>query len=254
MLLVFCIPKFPLESEEHMSEQVTPSPLERRSFLSRISAGAAAFAAVVAGGAASRYTPSVSAASFQPELHEKDDWMDKIPGKHRVVFDTTTPDVLGDALAFANNYFRANKSDYGLQNSDLAVIVIMRHRATSFAYSDAMWAKYGVHMSKRAMFTDPKTNEAPKVNLYNVGEYNPPLANRGNTVDSLLKLGAHLGVCSTATRGIATAIAEATGGKTDDIVKELVANLYNPNVSHMVPAGIVAVTRAQERGYSVVGA
>jgi hypothetical protein len=237
-----------------MSEQVTPSPLERRSFLSRISAGAAAFAAVVAGGAASRYTPSVAAASFQPELHEKDDWMDKIPGKHRVVFDTTTPDVLGDALAFANNYFRANKSDYGLQNSDLAVIVIMRHRATSFAYNDAMWTKYGVHMSKRAMFTDPKTNEAPKVNLYNVGEYNPPLPNRGNTVDSLLKLGAHLGVCSTATRGIATAIAEATGGKADDIVKELVANLYNPNVSHMVPAGIVAVTRAQERGYSVVGA
>ena len=65
----------------------------------------------------------------------------------------------------------------------------MRHRATSFAYSDAMWAKYGVYMSKRAMFTDPKTNEAPKINLFNVaGDYNPPLPNRGNTVDSLLKL------------------------------------------------------------------
>ncbi len=238
-----------------MSEKVTPSPLERRSFISRISAGVAAFAGVMAGGAATGFAPSAAAATFQPELHEKDDWMDKIPGKHRVVFDTTTPDILGDALAFANNFFRANKNDYGLQNSDLAVIVIMRHRATSFAYSDAMWAKYGVYMSKRAMFTDPKTNEAPKINLFNVaGDYNPPLPNRGNTVDSLLKLGAHLAVCSTATRGIATAIAEATGGKADDIVKELVANLYNPNTSHMVPAGIVAVTRAQERGYSVVGA
>jgi len=238
-----------------MSEQVTPSPLERRSFLSRISAGAAAFAGVIAGGAATRLTPSAAAASFQPELHEKDDWMDKISGKHRVVFDTTTPDVLGDALAFANNFFRANKSDYGLQNSDLAVIVIMRHRATSFAYNDAMWAKYGEYMSKRAMFTDPKNNEAPKVNLYNVaGDYKPALPNRGNTVDALLKLGAHLGVCSTATRGIATAIAEGTGGKADDIVKELVANLYNPSVSHMVPAGIVAATRAQERGYSIIGA
>ena len=238
-----------------MSEQVTPSPLERRSFISRLSAGVAAFAGVVAGGAATGLTRSASAATFQPEMHEKDDWMDKIPGKHRVVFDTTTPDVLGDALAFANNFFRANKSDYGLQNNDLAVIVIMRHRATSFAYSDAMWAKYGTYMSKRAMFTDPKTNDAPKVNLYNVaGDYNPPLANRGNTVDSLLKLGAHLGVCSTATRGIATAIAEGTGQKADDVVKELVTNLYNPGVSHMVPAGIVAATRAQERGYSIIGA
>src|SRR6266705_3502072 len=131
MLLVFLHTKFSIASEEHMSEKVTPSPLEGRSFISRISAGVAA--------------------TFQPELHEKDDWMDKIPGKHRVIFDTTTPDILGDALAFANNFFRANKNDYGLQNSDLAVIVIMRHRATSFAYSDAMWAKYGVYMSKRAM-------------------------------------------------------------------------------------------------------
>src|SRR5712692_4658728 len=87
-----------------MSEQVTPSPLERRSFLSRISAGAAAFAGVMAGGAATGFAPSAAAATFQPELHEKDDWMDKIPGKHRVVFDTTTPDVLGDGLAFANNF------------------------------------------------------------------------------------------------------------------------------------------------------
>ena len=116
-----------------------------------------------------------------------------------------------------------------------------------------MWAKYGVYMSKRAMFTDPKTNEAPKINLFNVaGDYNPPLPNRGNTVDSLLKLGAHLAVCSTATRGIATAIAQATGGNTDDIFNELASNLV-PN-ARLVPAGIVAVNRAQERGYSFVAA
>jgi len=237
-----------------MSEQVSPSALERRSFLSRISAGAAAFAAIVGGRAATGFTTSAAAASFQPELHAKDDWMDKIPGKHRVIFDTTTPDALGDALAFANNFFRANKSDYALQNNDLAVILVMRHRSTSFAFNDAIWAKYGVHMSKRAMFTDPKTNEAPKVNLFNVAEYNPPLPNRGNTVDSLLKMGVHLAVCSTATRGIATAIAEATGGKTEDIINELVSNLLNTTAGHMVPAGIVTVSRAQERGYSVVGA
>ena len=54
-----------------MSEQVTPSPLERRSFISRLSAGVAAFAGVVAGGAATGLTRSASAATFQPELHEK---------------------------------------------------------------------------------------------------------------------------------------------------------------------------------------
>ena len=112
-----------------MSEQVTPSPLERRSFISRISAGVAAFAGVVAGGAATGLTRSASAATFQPELHEKDDWMDKVPGKHRMVFDTTTPDSLGNALAFANNFIRVNRNDYGLQSSDVAVIVIVRHNS-----------------------------------------------------------------------------------------------------------------------------
>ena len=39
-----------------------------------------------------------------------------------------------------------------------------------------------------------------------------------------------------------------TGGNVDAIVKELTSNLV-PN-GHMVPAGIVAVSRAQERGYT----
>ena len=44
----------------------------------------------------------------------------------------------------------------------------------------------------------------------------------------------------------------ATGGDADTIYNELAANLI-PN-SHLVPAGIVAVNRAQERGYSAVHA
>jgi len=236
-----------------MSGQGSVSPLERRSFLSRLSAGVTAFAAVVTGGAAAGYGQFAAAASWQPERHEKDDWMDKLPGKHRMVFDTTTPDGLGDALAFANNFVRVNRNDYGLQNNDLAVIVVVRHRSTGFGYNDAIWAKYGVPISKRANFVDPKTKESAKANLFNVSDYGAELPNRGNTLDSLFKLGVQLAVCATATRGIAGAIAEATGGNTDKIFNELVSNLVSTN-ARMVPAGIVAVNRAQERGYSFVSA
>jgi hypothetical protein len=235
-----------------MSGQDSLLPLERRSFLSRLSAGVTAFAAVVAGGAATGYGQSGSAASWQPVRHEKDDWMDKVPGKHRMVFDTTTPDTLGNALAFANNFIRVNRNDYGLQNSDMAVIVVVRHNSTGFGYNDAIWAKYGVPISKRANFSDPKTNEAAKSNLFNSADYGTQLPNRGTTLDSLFKLGVQLAVCATATRGIAGAIAEATGGNTDNIFNELVSNLVSSN-ARMVPAGIVAVNRAQERGYSFVG-
>ena len=44
-------------------------------------------------------------------------------------------------------------------------------------------------------------------------------------------------------------IATARGANADDIYKELVSNLIRN--SHMAPAGIVAVNRAQERGYAL---
>jgi intracellular sulfur oxidation DsrE/DsrF family protein len=234
-----------------MTRQTSLSSSERRSFLTRLSAGVTAFAAVVTGGEAAQ-GQSVVPRNWQPERHEKDDWLDKVPAKHRLVFDTTTPDGLGEAIAFASNFIRVNRTDYGLQNDDLAVVIVVRHRSTAFAYSDAIWAKYGILMASRAQFTDPKTKVAPKVNVYNAADYGAQLPNRGTTLDSLLKQGVQLAVCQVATRGIAGAIAEATGGNTDAIYNELVASIGSG--ARMVPAGIVAVNRAQERGYSFVSA
>jgi intracellular sulfur oxidation DsrE/DsrF family protein len=53
-----------------------------------------------------------------------------------------------------------------------------------------------------------------------------------------------------ATRRLAGTIASAVGGNVDDINGELIANLVSNG--RMVSAGIVAVNRAQERGYSFV--
>ena len=89
-----------------------------------------------------------------------------------------------------------------------------------------------------------------RTNLYNSGDYGTQLPNRGTTLDSLLKQGVQLAVCSVATRGFAGAIAEAIGANTDSIYNELISNLVSN--SRMVPAGIVAVNRAQERGHSFV--
>ena len=235
-----------------MRGQGYPSWSERRSFLTRLSSGVTAFAALVAGGAAQAQGQSPAVARWQPERHEKDDWLDKLPGKHRLVFDTTTPEGFGEAIAFASNFVRVNQSDYGLQNSDLAVIIVARSRSTPFAYNDAIWAKYGMPIASRANFTDPKTKQAPGSNLYNAAGYGAQLPNRGTTLDSLLKQGVQLAVCQVATRGFAGSIAEATGGNTDSINNELITNLVSN--SRMVPAGIVAVNRAQERGYSFVSA
>jgi len=202
------------------------------------------------GGVAMAQQKSTATARWEPARHDKDDWFDKLPGKHRLVFDTIAADGLGEALTFANNFIRVNRSDYGLEANDLAVVIVVRHHATPFGYNDAMWAKYGMTLAARARFEDPKSKLAPKTNIYNSGAYGELLPNRGTTLDSLSKQGVQLAVCSLATRAYSGSIAEAVGLSPDAIYGELVANLVSN--ARMVPAGIVAVNRAQERGYSLV--
>ncbi len=232
-----------------MSRQPPPTP-ERRSFLSRLNARAASVAALAVGGIAMAQQKSPATTRFEPARHDKDDWLDELPGKHRLLFDTTAADGLGDALLFAGNFIRVNRTDYGLQSSELAVIIVVRHRSTAFAFNDAMWAKYSVPLAARARFEDPKTKVAPKANVFRSEDYGEMLNNRGATLDGVAKQGVQFAVCSIATRAIAGLVAAAVGGNAEAIFGELVANLVSN--ARMVPAGIVAVNRAQERGYSLV--
>jgi hypothetical protein len=187
-------------------------------------------------------------APWQAARHAEDDWLDRIPGKHRMVFDTTSPEGFGSALLFGNNSFETNKNAYGLEYSDLAIVIVARHNSTAFAFNDAIWSKYGRILAQRLNFNDPRTKEAPDKNIYNATGYGIMLTSLGITADSVLKRGAHLAVCRLATRAVAGFIASATSGPVDKINEELIANTLSN--AHMVPAGIVTLNRAQERGYT----
>src|SRR5690348_16929534 len=100
-----------IEREQHMQES---SSRERRSFLTRFNVGAASLAAFAIGGVA--MAKPKAPARFEPARHDKDDWMDAIPGKHRMVIDTTSPAGFRDGLLFAGNFMQANHDDYGVQN------------------------------------------------------------------------------------------------------------------------------------------
>jgi intracellular sulfur oxidation DsrE/DsrF family protein len=232
-----------------MSRQSALLP-ERRSFLTRLNTGLASLAAM-AGVAMAQEEPAAGS-RWQPARHDQDDWLDQLAGKHRVVFDTTTPEAFGEAIFFANNFMNMNRSAYGLQNSDLAVVIVARHNSTAFGYNDAMWAKYGLRLASLAKAEDPRTKQPPKTNLYNATGLGALMPNHGTTWDSLFQQGVHLAVCSFATRAYSGAIAQTVGSNVDAIFSELTSNLVSN--ARMVPAGIVAVNRAQERGYSLVSA
>ena len=231
-----------------------PVPFARRSFVSRLSAGLAAFAAGLGTSRASFASTSAHAAQpsspsrWQPARHAEDDWLDKIPGKHRMILDTVSAQGVGDALHFAANIYETSASGYSLRNSDVAVVICLRHAATAFGYNDAMWAKYGALISQRAKFSDPKTHGPALVNVFNSAEYRGLLSNGPTTFDALIKEGIHFAVCDHSTHGYAAGLAQKNEGSPEATYKELTSNLIGS--SHMVASGIVAVGHAQERGYA----
>jgi len=209
--------------------------LARRSFFSKFGFGVG----LIGGAAVGAAVPAQAQSSgrFDAVRHAQDDWLDEIPGRHRYIVDAPNPDGFSSAIQFTTTYFNINVNDYGLKNSDLAVVLVARHLSTLFAYSDAIWAKYGKPISDRNKVLDPKTNQPPTVNL------------QRDRLEPLIKRGLRLAVCNQSSRGYAGAIAMAMGLKQDDVFEEMKANLL-PN-ARLVPAGIVAINRAQERGFSL---
>ena len=221
----------------------------RRSLLAGFGAAAAA---LVLGSRRARAQTTTPATAFQPERHPEDAWMDALPGKHRTVIDCAGATSAGTGIFYANNIFTANRSGYRLADSDVAVIVILRHQATTYAYSDAIWAKYGSVLAGMLQISDPETKEAPTVNPLNAREYGSITTSAGVLATAVAGRGVHFGICDMATNRIAGVIANAVGSSRQEIYEELVSGLL-PN-GHMVAAGVVAINRAQEYGYSMLTA
>lgn len=205
----------------------------RRQFLARLGIGSAAFGALVSAALPVEAQSTAAPPQAAPRRHPTDDWMDQLPTAHRMVFDAVSSAGLDDIRHYAGNVFTANRTGYNVESRDVGVIVILRHNATPFGYTDAMWAKYGSVFAAEMKIAESKANPA------NTGS---------ESLDSLSGLGAHFGVCAMATRRFAGMIARTSGSTADAVAEELGTNLVRN--AHLTPAGIVAVGRAQEHGYA----
>jgi intracellular sulfur oxidation DsrE/DsrF family protein len=195
----------------------------RRSFL-----GIPAFAMLQA--------PLAVVRSWQAARHAQDDWLDDNKAKHRVILDTWNPEHFPDALQFAGNIVETNKTDYDIPADELAVVICVRHRTTPFAFNDATWTKYGKSMSAQMAWSDPNSPGALTANPY------------GKRLVALAAQGVRLAICNRTTRAYSGRAARDAGTAGDAVLKEFMASTVI--AGHFVPAGVVAVTRAQERGYA----
>ena len=205
----------------------------RRSLLTTMSVAAVAGLAASAGSAQTQPHPT----GFQPARHDKDAWLNELPGSHRVFIDSSTMAGGPAGLWYANNMISAHEDEYEGNAADFAMVVCFRHMSTPYGFNDAVWAKYGAIFSRNA---DP----APTRNPLSIAS-----ASSGqNSISSSVARGVHFAICGRATRRFAMAIASATGGDADTVFAELTAGGV-PN-SHCVPAGVLTATRAQEYHYS----
>ena len=104
-----------------------------------LSGGGAAIAGFAMG--STNAAAQAPATSFRPARHQQDEWLDRIPGRHRTFIDCATVAGAGEGMLYANNLYVANRNGYQLNENDVAVVVCLRHFATVFAHNDAIWGK-----------------------------------------------------------------------------------------------------------------
>ncbi|MCI0556110.1 MAG: hypothetical protein L0287_34650 [Anaerolineae bacterium] len=212
----------------------------RRRFLGSLASGAASL------GLASLADPLQAIAApmnpvLSPDGKSLDEWLDGIKGKHKQVFDSMMPEN-GIPLAWARVFLMTNKS-VGVPESDCSAVLILRHESIPLAMETRLWEKY--KFGEMFHLNDPET-KAPSVrNMFWEPKPNSlPLPGMG--INELLASGVLVGVCDMALTVYSRGVAAKMNISPDECKKDWVAGVF-PGI-HIVPSGVLAINRAQERG------
>ena len=216
----------------------------RRQFLGTMATGAAAF------GLSSLVSPLAAHAGqhFSPSVHDAEKWFKQIKGKHRIVFDVPQPNGI---FPFAwPRIFLVTNAATGTPEKDSSVVVVLRHTAIPYAMEDRLWAKYNFGEVFKA--EDPKTSKPSTRNPFwkpKQGDFNiPGVGVVPIGINELQESGVLFCVCDMALTVYSGAVAQAKKLDAAELKKEWVAGLL-PGIQVM-PAGIWAINRAQEKGCS----
>jgi hypothetical protein len=192
-------------------------------------------AAPAAGGPAS---PSQTA-----RVQWDDSWVSKLTAKHKAMFEAATVEE-GAVLGHAVRYLNGMRDALETGDSDVQVVLVIRHSAIPMAFNDAMWAKYNIGKQAKIKDGNDWATRNPYLNSSRGG------AGRGDRPSSTLSwFAAHghimLG-CNLATLGWSGEFAQAAGLDSKTVYEEIKANLVPGMI--LQPNGIYAVHRAQEAG------
>lgn len=215
--------------------------LGRRGFLGTFGTALAALGTATLTAAPRRLRDPLPTPPLFDETPGFDDWLGKIVGKHRQVFDAPGANN-GLPLAWARVFMSTN-NDLGTPDKDLGVVVVLRHSAIPLAMADPTWQKY--KFGEMFNITDEAT-KAPSVRnpFWNPKAGELPFPDM--SVDQLQKRGVLFGVCDMAITFYSMMTAKKMNVEAADIKKDWIGAIL-PGIQ-LVPSGVLAVNRAQEHG------
>ena len=216
-------------------EQDTPTSHPRRAFLGQLAAGATAL------GLATISSPIKAASTIAETKSDADAWFAGVKGKHRMVFDAPNHHD-SFPLAWARVFMTTN-NETGTPDSDLGVVVILRHSAIPLAMKDDLWSKY--KFGEFFGIEDGATKAHALRNIY----WNPKpgeLHFSDMSIDQLQKRGVMFCVCEMAIKVYSMITAQKINMDKEVIKKEWMDGLL-PDIQ-VVPSGVWAIGRAQEHG------
>ena len=207
--------------------------LDRRDFM-----GLAAAMAAVGVGAA---LPVATADAAQGPSTKFTRWLDGIHGKQRILLDMREPNG-GMALAWAWVWLFTAPKAYGVPESKLGTVIVLRHNAIPIALEDSAWEKYG--LGEYFKIEDPGTGKPAVRNPYYLTMSEPLLPDMA--MQKLIDRGVRVVACDMAIHFYSGEIAKQMGLKHEDVKADWNAAVL-PNVAH-APSGVVACQGAVARG------
>ncbi len=226
-----------------MSVSIHDLRTSRRDFLSKAAFGATSLGLAMLAGPMQMQAGLAEHAGL---AEEADAWFKKITGKHRLVVDATQPHGI---FPFAwPKVFLLTNAATGTPEKDCSVVVVLRHDAIPYAMDHALWSKYKFGDVFKA--EDPATHAAslrnpfwqPKPDDFTVPGVGPVEIG----IDQLQKSGVMFCVCNMAITVYSAAVATSMGLDPAAVKAEWVAGVL-PGIQ-VVPSGVWAVGRAQEKG------
>ena len=209
----------------------------RRGFLGRLAATAAAGVAGLTPlrleAQPSRHEPILRAADPSFET-----WLNRITGKHKMIFDAPEPNS-GMPVVWPRVWLNGNNENYATKDADNSAVIVLRHSAIPIAMQDALWVKYKLGEA----FSIKDGDAAATRNIF---AKQMPLPLPGTGIEQLLASGAQFGVCNVALTVYSGMVAQKMNMDAAAVKADWVAGLM-PGVQ-VVPSGVLAVSRAQEKG------